>query len=92
LNFNILVNPGAMKTEQVIDFLKHVQRHMKGKRFIVWDAWLPRQRVDYQGKFKREPMIRFRSSDKVGQVRTSRAKTGSEIFCESPCESGLASG
>ena len=37
-------------------------------------------------------MIFFRSSDRVGQAVTRRAKIVSERFCESPCESGLASG
>ena len=45
-----------------------------------------------QGKFKREQMIDFRSSAKFGQAMTRRAKIGSKGFCESPCESGLASG
>ena len=48
--------------------------------------------VNLQGKFKREAMIFFRSSDRAGQALTSRANMGSERFCESPCESGLASG
>jgi hypothetical protein len=41
--------------------------------------------------YKREEMIFLRSSDKLGQAATSRAKIGSQGFCESPCESGLAS-
>jgi len=36
-------------------------------------------------------MIFFRSSDKLGQAVTKRAKTGSDKVCESPCESALAS-
>ena len=37
-NFYFRLYPGAIKTEQVIDFLKHLQRHVKGKLLIVWDG------------------------------------------------------
>jgi hypothetical protein len=37
-------------------------------------------------------MIFFRSSDMLGQAVTKRVKIGSDKACESPCESGLASG
>jgi hypothetical protein len=37
-NFYFRLYPGAIKTEQVIDFLKHLQRHAKGKLLIVWDG------------------------------------------------------
>jgi len=47
---------------------------------------------NHQCKFRREQMSFFRSSDRLDQALTRPAKIGSEIFCESPCESGLASG
>ena len=37
-NFYFRLYPGAIKTEQVIDFLKHLQRHVRGKLLIVWDG------------------------------------------------------
>jgi len=37
-NFYFRLYPGASMTEQVIDFLKHLQRHVKGKLLIVWGA------------------------------------------------------
>jgi transposase len=37
-NLYFRLYPGAIKTEQAIEFLKHLQRHVKSKLLIVWDG------------------------------------------------------
>ena len=37
-NFYFRLFPGAIKSPQVITFLKHLQTHLKGKLLIIWDG------------------------------------------------------
>ena len=76
--------------QSIVDHLKALATDFEHAA-PYWDAQC-RDSLDHQGKFRREPMIFFRSSDRLGQAATRRAKIGSKSFCESPCESGLASG
>jgi hypothetical protein len=43
LNFYFRVYDGAVKAEQVLDFLRHLMRQLPGKLLIVWDG-LPAHR------------------------------------------------
>ena len=36
--FLFQIHPGSIKGPQVIEFLRHLQRHIKGKLTIVWDG------------------------------------------------------
>jgi transposase len=36
--FFFQIHPGSIKGQQVIEFLRHLQRHIKGKLNIVWDG------------------------------------------------------
>src|SRR5215208_6310684 len=38
LNFYFRMYPGSIRAEQVVDFLKHLKRHLPGKLLIVWDG------------------------------------------------------
>ena len=37
-HFYFRLYPGAIKSPQVVDFLKRLQRHLRGKLLIVWDG------------------------------------------------------
>lgn len=43
LNFYFRMYHGSIKAEQVVDFLRHLMRHLPGKLLIVWDG-LPAHR------------------------------------------------
>ena len=36
--FYFQFHPGSIKSPQVIEFLKHLQRHVSGKLLILWDG------------------------------------------------------
>ena len=36
--FYFQIHEGSIKSPQVIEFLKHLQRHIKGRLLIVWDG------------------------------------------------------
>ena len=36
--FYFQMHPGSIKSPQVIEFLRHLQRHIPGKRMILWDG------------------------------------------------------
>lgn len=36
--FYFQVHPGSIKSLQVIEFLRHLQRHLPGKLLILWDG------------------------------------------------------
>ena len=38
LNFYFRIYEGSVKAEQVVDFLRHLMRHLPGKLLIVWDG------------------------------------------------------
>jgi transposase len=38
LNFYFRIYEGSVKAEQVVDFLRHLMRHLLGKLLIVWDG------------------------------------------------------
>ncbi len=45
-NFDFQFNPGAIKSPQVIEFLKHLQRQLPGKLLVLWDgAMIHRSRL-----------------------------------------------
>lgn len=57
--FVFKIHPGSIKGPQVVDFLGHLQRHVKGKLLVIWDgAAIHRSRLvqDYiestQGRIK----------------------------------------
>ena len=37
-NFYFRLFPGAIKSPQVVEFLRHLMRHLPGKRLIIWDG------------------------------------------------------
>ncbi len=37
-NFYFRLFPGAIRARQVVEFLRHLQRHLPGKLLIVWDG------------------------------------------------------
>jgi transposase len=37
-NFYFRRFPGAIKSPQVVEFLRHLMRHLPGKRLIIWDG------------------------------------------------------
>ena len=37
-NFYFRLFPGAIRAPQVIEFLRHLQRHLPGKLLVVWDG------------------------------------------------------
>ena len=43
LNFYFRLYPGAVKSQQVVDFLKALRRHIRGPLLVVWDG-LPAHR------------------------------------------------
>jgi transposase len=43
LNFYFRLYEGSIKAEQVVDFLRHLLRHLDGKLLVVWDG-LPAHR------------------------------------------------
>ena len=36
--FVFKIHPGSIKGPQVVDFLRHLQRHVKGKLLVIWDG------------------------------------------------------
>lgn len=38
MNFYFQLHPGAIKSPQVVGFLKHLRRHVRGKLLVVWDG------------------------------------------------------
>ena len=45
-NFYFQFYPGAIKSPQVIEFLKHLQRQLPGKLLVIWDgAMIHRRRL-----------------------------------------------
>lgn len=42
-NFYFQLHPGAIKAPQVVEFLRHLLRHLRGKVLIIWDG-LPAHR------------------------------------------------
>ena len=42
-NFYFRLYDGSIKAEQVVDFLRHLMRHLPGKLLIIWDG-LPAHR------------------------------------------------
>ena len=36
--FYFQIHPGSIKGPQVIEFLKHLQRHIRGKLLVIWDG------------------------------------------------------
>jgi len=69
--------------QSIVDHLKALATDFEHAA-PYWDAQC-RDSLDHQGKFRREPMIFFRSSDSVGHVATSRANMGSDGICVPPC-------
>ena len=37
-NFYFRLFPGSIRSPQVVDFLKHLLRHLKGKLLVIWDG------------------------------------------------------
>ncbi len=37
-NFYFRLYPGSIRSPQVVDFLKHLLRHLKGKLLVIWDG------------------------------------------------------
>lgn len=37
-NFYFQLHPGSIKSEQVIEFLSNLKRHVRGKLLVVWDG------------------------------------------------------
>ena len=37
-NFYFRLFPGAIKSPQVVEFLRHLMRHLPGKLLIIWDG------------------------------------------------------
>jgi hypothetical protein len=58
---------------------------MKPIPFGLDVVWLLTTALDAQDRSRREQIIFFRSSDKVGHAATRRAKIGSEGICVPPC-------
>ena len=52
-NFYFRIYHGAVKAEQVVDFLRHLMRHISGKLLIVWDG-LPAHRSKVVKEFLSE--------------------------------------
>ena len=50
LNFYFRLYPGAIRAAQVIDFLGHLLRHLRGKLLVVWDG-LPAHRAKLVEQF-----------------------------------------
>ncbi len=42
-NFYVQLHPGTIRAPQVVSFLKHLKRHIRGKLLIIWDG-LPAHR------------------------------------------------
>jgi transposase len=38
LRFYFQIHPGSIKGEQVVEFLRHLQRHLPGKLLVLWDG------------------------------------------------------
>lgn len=38
LRFYFRIHPGSIKGPQVVEFLRHLQRHVRGKLLILWDG------------------------------------------------------
>lgn len=36
--FYFQIHPGSIKSPQVIEFLQHLQQHVRGKLLIIWDG------------------------------------------------------
>ena len=53
LNFYFRMYEGSIKAEQVVDFLRHLMRHVPGKLLIVWDG-LPAHRSKLVKEFVAE--------------------------------------
>jgi len=49
-NFYFRLYPGTIRAPQVIDFLRHLLRHLSGKLLLVWDG-LPAHRSRLVGEF-----------------------------------------
>lgn len=49
-NFYFRLYPGAMHAAEVIEFLKHLQRHLRGRLLIVWGR-LPAHRSRAVSKY-----------------------------------------
>jgi|SRR5215813_9725698 len=52
-NFYFRLFPGAIRSQQIIEFLTHLLRHISGKLLIVWDG-LPTHRSRAVWQFVRE--------------------------------------
>ena len=52
-NFYFRLFPGAIRSPQIILFLSHLQRHIRGKLLIVWDG-LPGHRSRAVWEFVRQ--------------------------------------
>ena len=37
-NFYFRLFPGAIRSPQVVEFLRHLMRHLRGRLLIVWDG------------------------------------------------------
>lgn len=55
----ILVRPGAIATPQVLVFLRHLLRHVRGRIILVWDNVNPHKAVAVK-RFVREHRHRLR--------------------------------
>ena len=51
-NFYFRLYPATIKAPQVVDFLSHLLRHLKGKLLVVWDG-LPAHRARLVSEFIR---------------------------------------
>ncbi len=38
LRFYFQIHPGSIKGPQVVEFLRHLQRHIPGKLLVLWDG------------------------------------------------------
>ena len=52
-NFYFRLFPGAIKSPQVVEFLRHLMRHLPGKLLIIWDG-LPSHRSHLVWDFVRQ--------------------------------------
>ena len=59
-NFYFRVYPGAIRNPQVVEFLKHLMRHIPGRLLVVWDG-LPSHRSrrvhDFVGETHGRPVL-----------------------------------
>lgn len=58
--FYFQIHPGSIKSAQVVEFIKHLRRHIKGRMLIIWDGAAPHKSAvvkDYVATTRGQVMI-----------------------------------